>query len=68
LASIVNRRRTNPAIDVTAFPNTPAGYSWSSSSYAGNSSSAWYVNFFTGSVSIVDKSSNYYVRCVRSGP
>jgi hypothetical protein len=40
----------------------------SSSSYAGDSSAAWYVNFYVGYVYYDGKSSTDYVRCVRGGP
>jgi hypothetical protein len=68
LRSIVNDRRSSPAIDVAAFPNTPAAYSWSSSSVADFSGNAWGVYFDYGFVNGPGKSSNNYVRCVRSGP
>ena len=73
LQSIVALGTQNPAIDATAFPATPsttpsgARVFWSSSSYAGNPSSAWYQSFFGGGVYSLDKSSDGYVRCVRSG-
>ena len=41
---------------------------WSSSSYAGASSRAWYVDFNGGNSYTEDKSRSYYVRCVRVGP
>jgi hypothetical protein len=69
LHSIVNDRRTGgPTIDVTAFPNTPANWFWSSSSSLGNPSYAWYVSLNNGNVDSPVKSGGYYVRCVRSGP
>ncbi|MDI7269494.1 MAG: DUF1566 domain-containing protein, partial [Myxococcota bacterium] len=69
LASIVDDHRTNPSIDPVAFPDTPANYFWSSSSYSGSSSYAWYVNFSYGYVYDHDKTySNNVVRCIRRGP
>ena len=44
------------------------GSYWSSSSYAGTSSLAWFVHFFSGLVRGVDKTHILYVRCVRAGP
>ena len=67
LASIVDRTRSNPAIDTTAFPATPAGYTWSASPYAGDGSLAWSVHFYHGYV--YGSSHNYalFVRLVRAG-
>ncbi len=43
-------------------------YYWSSSSYAADSSRAWYVYFYNGYVYNSDKDFDCNVRCVRSGP
>jgi hypothetical protein len=52
-----------PTIDASAFPSTPANDFWSSTS-AGASSDAWYVNFFNGSATAFSiRVGN--VRCVR---
>lgn len=67
LGSIVDRTRSNPAIDITAFPATPAGYTWSASPFAGGSNSAWYVYFNDGLVVSNGRDYTYYVRLVRSG-
>jgi len=40
---------------------------WSSTAYAGNASYAWVVSFSFGYQDYYSKSSDYYVRCVRSG-
>ncbi|MBI5525156.1 MAG: DUF1566 domain-containing protein [Deltaproteobacteria bacterium] len=68
LFSLVDARRSIPAIDTTAFPTTPSSYFWSSTSYAANTSIAWYVHFGAGGVSGYDRPSNSNVRCVRGGP
>jgi hypothetical protein len=68
LRSIVDNRRTGPAIDTTAFPGTPSSYFWSSSSYAGSASNAWNVYFYNGVLSSSVKTYTFYVRCVRAGP
>jgi hypothetical protein len=69
LSSLVNAERYSPAIDITAFPETPTDYFWTSSSAAYNSTiEACYVNFDTGRVISNDKNSTYSVRCVRLGP
>ena len=41
------------------------GYFWSSSTYVSYTNYAWYVLFSYGYVGYSDKTSNYYVRCVR---
>lgn len=66
LKSITDDNRSFPSIDPIFFPGTKPGY-WSSSSYAGNSIYAWYVDFEDGAVSNGDRAFSYYVRCVRSG-
>jgi hypothetical protein len=69
LQSIVDHARVSPSIDPTAFPGTPSYWFWSSSSYSGSSSSAWFVNFDNGYVHDVwDKTNSFYVRCIRRGP
>ncbi|MCW5201011.1 DUF1566 domain-containing protein, partial [Desulfobulbus sp. F4] len=76
LQSIVNygaSNPANPAIDSTVFPNTPAAVAvppgtplavkvWSNSPASTN---AWYVNFYTGTVSSQVTSTSSYVRLVR---
>jgi hypothetical protein len=41
---------------------------WSSSSYAGGVSNAWYVYFGGGGVNFLNRTHAFYVRCVRRGP
>jgi hypothetical protein len=67
LASLVERRCFNPAINATVFPNTPSSWFWSSSPYADGSYYAWYVNFYYGHVGSYYRSSQGYVRLVRGG-
>ena len=67
LSSIVDDHHISPVIDPVAFPNTPSSYFWSSSSYAGSASDAWYVDFSFGYVYYVGKSYGHAVRCVRRG-
>jgi hypothetical protein len=67
LQSIVDYGRYDPAIDTTVFPGTnvdPDGY-WSSSTYAGDTGSAWIVYFYDGYVGYRFKTGTRYVRCVR---
>jgi len=68
LRSIVEYEKSNPAIDADIFPDTVSSSYWSSTTYAGNSSTAWHMYFLYGSSSNGCKSSSYYyVRAVRGG-
>jgi len=70
LNSIIDYEIYNPAIDKNFFPDFPvayASYYWSSTTYVNDSSIAWWVYFYHGSVNSANKSSNPYVRCVRAG-
>jgi hypothetical protein len=66
LASLADKGCQSPAIDSTAFPNTPSGWFWSSSPYVGDSYNAWGVYFGNGGVDLINR--NYYglVRLVRA--
>ncbi len=66
LMSIVDYSRYNPSID-PIFTGTIASSYWSSTTYAYDVSLAWVVNFANGDVDYYNKSSSYYVRCVRGG-
>jgi hypothetical protein len=65
LGSIVDKGRTNPSIDVEAFPNTPSQGFCSSSPLAGSSGDVWAVSFGYGVSNYGDTSDAYRVRCVR---
>jgi hypothetical protein len=68
LRTIVDFTRTDPSIDPTAFPNTPAGYFWTSSPYAGLSGpagNAWFVAFTYGYSGNSGANDTSRVRCVR---
>jgi hypothetical protein len=67
LQTIVDRSVYYPAIDAVAFPKTPASFFFSASAYAGNSSSAWSVDFDVGSASSYGRQGPYQVRLVRAG-
>jgi len=67
LASLVERRCDNPAINLTYFPHTPSSWFWSSSPYAYYSYYAWYVYFYYGYVGYYYKYGAFYVRLVRAG-
>jgi hypothetical protein len=67
LASIADKSLSNPAIDATAFPATPASAFWSASPYVGFSSNAWYVLFYDGYFNYGGRNYSLYVRLVRAG-
>ena len=68
LASIVEQRCFDPAINTTVFPGTPSDVFWSASVYAPYPNDAWFVLFNDGSVSNVNEGSNGgAVRLVRGG-
>lgn len=67
LRSIADLGRVDPAIDPTYFPNTPSNWFWSGSPYAGDSNSAWGVNFLIGRARLPYRSNGLYVRLVRAG-
>jgi len=64
LQGIVNYQIMSPAIDLTFFPDTKASRYWSGTRY-GSTNSAWNTQFSSGVVAFSQRSSNYYVRCVR---
>lgn len=65
LKSIADMTTVSPAINTTYFPNTISSYYWSSTTYAGGATNAWYVNFLDGNTNRPDKINTFYVRCVR---
>lgn len=67
LASIVELKCYDPAINSALFPNQPSFGVWTSSVYAGDSSSAWGVQFSYGQDYHYSRSTSYYVRLVRGG-
>lgn len=66
LSSIADKSRSNPAIDPTAFPATPASWFWSASPFVGKHNLAWGVYFYNGDVNYY-RLNSYYVRLVRAG-
>jgi hypothetical protein len=73
LLSIVDFTRTSPAIDTTAFPNTPGGkYTWTASPWvvsqiATKPQLSWIVNFYEGLTSNAGtRTDTEYARCVSS--
>lgn len=62
-------KTTDPSIDTSYFPDTPADDYWSSTTFVGSTGMAWYVAFNTGIImsSGNDKRQGLYIRCVRGG-
>lgn len=67
LASLVENKCFDPAINRTAFPNTLAYGYWSASPHGGSPDKAWYVNFDEGYVHFGSKTNLFYLRVVRGG-
>lgn len=67
LESLVDITTFNPAIDTTAFPNTPSSWYWSSTVYTPDPAYAWGVNFDYGYTYAGGQSYDVHVRLVRSG-
>jgi hypothetical protein len=65
LQSIMDYSKIDPTASVPG--STAAGLYWSSTSFAGNSSVAWHVDFFDGFVNFDDKNFALLVRAVRGG-
>jgi hypothetical protein len=65
LQTIVDKSRSNPSIDSTAFPSTPVNRFWSSSPVTGLPSRARLVDFYLGTTDTNDVSYMFNVRCVR---
>lgn len=69
LESLVKREVHSPAIDATAFPNTPTShFFWTSTTYAPNPAYAWYIYFEDGDTFAYYKPYSNFVRLVRGGP
>ncbi|WP_456418365.1 Lcl domain-containing protein [Thiolapillus sp.] len=70
LLSIVESCGSNPSINQTVFPDTPAASTsrfWSATSYATNSNYGWQVSHFVGNSGIMSKTLNNHLRLVRGG-
>ncbi len=68
LASIVFYGQSNPTINTTYFPNCLTVHYWSSTSPEDMAGAAWDIDFRNGWMESQNKTSELYVRCVRSGP
>ncbi|MBI5048403.1 MAG: DUF1566 domain-containing protein [Deltaproteobacteria bacterium] len=69
LESLRNAEQNNTAtwLNTQGFSNVPAGNYWSSTTYAGSTTSAWRVSMWYGYMSGTDKTSTFYVWPVRAG-
>jgi hypothetical protein len=56
-----------PAIDSTAFPDTPPGFFWSSTAYSGTPGLGWSAQFQYGYAYGNTVTDTSYVRCVHTG-
>lgn len=67
LSTLINLKCSHPAIDLEIFPNTPSGEYWSSSPYVFYPHYAWFVDFTSGNIDYLDRTSDSprYVRIVR---
>lgn len=65
LSSIIENACYGPSINLTIFPDTPAGIYWSSTPYAGAPDNAWSVRFNYGQNSMNYKYDYYFARLVR---
>ncbi len=65
LRSIIHYGKYSPAINETYFPNTNSYIYWSSTTNVRYTSEAWGITFSNSRDHFHDKSSSYYVRCVR---
>ena len=68
LMSIVDYGKDSPTINATYFSATQTDYYWTSTTYALDPLSAWYVDFGYSIVSYLVKTESLYLRCVRGGP
>jgi hypothetical protein len=65
LATIVEKRCTDPAVNATLFPATPADNFWTSTTVTGSGSWAWSVAFYNGRNNTKEKLLDVHARFVR---
>jgi hypothetical protein len=65
IQTIIDEAQEDPAVDPTAFPNTPAVDFWTSTAKADGTGAAWYVDFFYGASDSDVPAKFNRVRCVR---
>ena len=66
LLSIIEGKCSNPAINLTIFPNTDFSYFWSVTPDANTLNYAWHAGFSYGSLHASSKKGRSYVRLVRT--
>ena len=67
LETLVYAGKLSPTIDTTYFPNTPASFFWSGSSFANGPTRAWAIDFLGGYSSYDTKLDAHLVQLVRGG-
>lgn len=65
LATIVEKRCTDPAVNATLFPATPADNFWTSTTVVDSASWAWSVAFYNGRNNTKEKLLDVHARFVR---
>lgn len=65
LASLVEQRCAEPAINSECFPNTPPSLFWSSSPYVYFPNHSWGINFFDGQANYYNRYFDRSLRLVR---
>lgn len=65
LQSLVVYSRWNPPVDPLLVATTRTLKYWSSTTYASDTSWAWYVNFYFPQIYAISKTDSHCVRCVR---
>lgn len=65
LQTLVDRTRSDPAIEPGSFPDTPSEPFWTSTPVVGDSTSAWDVSFKSGASAGSPLTSTARIRCVR---
>ena len=71
IRSLVDYGTADPAIDTTAFPDTPSEWFWGSKAVGLDNiglglESSWIVNFYDGFVEYTSRNNLYNVRCVKA--
>ena len=65
LISILDLSRMEPCVNQEYFPGTRTDFYWTSTSFAYQTSQAWYVYFNLGYVNHINKNNYFYIRPVR---